>query len=58
MTYLFRWLGIRVKIVYVPKVNILGIQEELGLGRKKVSSVCVKTVGLSLNILYKETFLL
>lgn len=35
MMYLFSWLGIRVKIVYAHKVNILGIQEESGLGRKK-----------------------
>lgn len=58
MMYLFSWLGIGVKIVYAHKVNILGIQEESGLGRKKVGSVCVKTTGLSLHILYKEIFLL
>lgn len=44
--------------MYVHKVTILGIQEELGLGRKEVSSACVMTVGLSLHILYKQTFLL
>ena len=58
MTYLFNWLEIRESGVYVHKVNILGIREELGLGRKEVSSACVMTVGLSLHILYTEIFLL
>lgn len=47
MTYLFSWLGVRVRIGYVHKVNILGIQEKLRLGRKGVSSSCVMTVVLS-----------